>query len=158
MVRKYATAVLFVLLTLALSVGIRAEEDKAPRREAPKAAKKAEKASAEYKTRKDKFTDDAYKWVYFSSAKDKEGSWDLGKKGVEHVHFGTSAFVLDLLPDGESDNYYWVKENLTTGAWHWAFAKKAQDGGYGILYSTDGMNYYEWDPKGKRGQRYPVSN
>ncbi|MDQ3329643.1 MAG: hypothetical protein M3552_03150 [Planctomycetota bacterium] len=90
------------------------------------------------------FSADAGKLVFMSTTKDREGSWDLGDKGVAHIRSGKSCWVVGLQPDGESQNYYWVKEKIGTGAWSWGFKKQANpDGMHDIIMDNDGDNVYE---------------
>ena len=138
-------------LVLFTSSAIIADDKDRPKREMPVNAKKA--TDIDLDARKAVYSDDAYKWVYISCKKGGEGSWDLGKDGVEHVRFGTEIYVVGLQPNGESTNYYWVKEQLATGTYYFAFSKKPTDGTYAILYSVDDKNYFYWDEKGMRGTR-----
>lgn len=142
-----------VTMSVTFALPARAADEKAaPKRVAPTDAKAA--TGIDLKERKAATTDDAAKWVYYSCKKGAVGTWDLGKDGVEHVQFGTTMWVVPLLPNGESPDYYWVKENLASGAYYFAFKKKASAGDkYEILYSLDDVTYQYWDEAGGRLER-----
>jgi hypothetical protein len=146
-VRTKITWTLLLVLGLVLSAQVFGGDEGQPQRLIPEGAKKA---NIDLKDRKATSPN----LVYASCEKGKEGTWDLAIGGVEHVRFGSNFFVLPLLPNGDSTDYYFVKEKLASGTYYWAFKKTANpEGSFDILYSTDDMTYYFWTQQGIRGNR-----
>jgi hypothetical protein len=123
-------------------------------RQLPKDAKEATDIDRDKREASADFGE-AAKWVYLSSKKGQEGTWDLGQGGVEHVRFGTNIWVVRLVPDGISSNYYWAREQMSSSQiYYWGFSRNPNSsGGFQILVSTNGTLYHVWDDNGTRGQR-----